>query len=39
MQWVGHVACVGKLRKHYKISVVEFEEKKPLRRHRKEMGG
>jgi hypothetical protein len=40
MRWVGHVACVGKYRKLYKVLVGEPKGKRPLRRlrHRWEDG-
>jgi hypothetical protein len=36
MRWVGHVACMGEMRKVYKIFVGKPEEKRPFRqpRHR-----
>lgn len=36
---MGHVACLGKLRKCYKISVEELEGRKLLRRNRKRLEG
>jgi hypothetical protein len=34
MRWVGHVACMGKMRNAYKMLVGKHESKRPLGRPR-----
>jgi hypothetical protein len=34
MRWAGHVACIGKVRRVYKVLVGKPEGKRPLRRQR-----
>jgi hypothetical protein len=38
MRLAGHVACMGKMRNAYKISVGKAERKRPLRRRMRRVG-